>query len=36
MNQRLHEIDQAIEALTAAQARRKQLPAQMDELYRHR
>ena len=36
MNQRLHEIDQAIEALTAAQARRKQLTAQMDELYRQR
>lgn len=36
MNQRLHEIDQAIETLTAAQARRKQLTAQMDELYRQR
>lgn len=36
MNQRLHEIDQAIGELTAAQARRKQLTAQMDELYRQR
>lgn len=36
MNQRLYEIDQAIEALTAAQARRKQLDAQIDELYRQR
>lgn len=36
MSQRLHEIDRAIEVLTAAQARRKQLTAQMDELYRQR
>lgn len=34
MNQRLYEIDQAIEALTAAQARRKQLDAQIEELHR--
>lgn len=36
MNQRLYEIDQAIEALTAAQARRKQLDAQIEELHRQR
>ena len=32
MTRRLKEIDRAIEALTTAQARRKQLTAQMDEL----
>lgn len=36
MNQRLYEIDQAIDALTAAQARRKQLDAQIEELHRQR
>ena len=36
MNQRLYEIDQAIKALTAAQARRKQLDAQIEELHRQR
>ena len=36
MNQRLYEIDQAIDALTAAQARRKQLDAQNEELHRQR
>ena len=36
MNQRLYEIDQAIEALTSAQARRKQLDAQIEELHRQR
>lgn len=36
MNQRLYKIDQAIEALTAAQARRKQLDAQIEELHRQR
>ena len=36
MNQRLYEIDQAIETLTAAQARRKQLDAQIEELHRQR
>ena len=36
MTERLQELDQAIGALTAAQARRNQLTAQMDELYRQR
>ena len=36
MNQRLYEIDQAIEALTAAKARSKQLDAQIEELHRQR
>lgn len=36
MKQRLFEIDRAIGELTAAQARHKQLTAQMEELYRQR
>lgn len=36
MQQRLREIDQAIEALTAAQSRRTQLTAQLNELHRQR
>lgn len=36
MRERLQEIDQAIARLTAAEARRKQLAAQIEELYRQR
>ena len=36
MKERLQEIDQAIARLTAAEARRKQLAAQIEELYRQR
>lgn len=36
MRERLQEIDQAIARLTAAEARRKQLTAQIEELYRQR
>ena len=36
MKERLQEIDQAIARLTAAEARRKQLTAQIEELYRQR
>lgn len=36
MRERLQEIDQAIARLTAAEARRKQLTAQVEELYRQR